>query len=322
MSEGDASFLAILFENSSTLWDALERTHELSPQAFIEQLLIFVRSHTLLNDSNQLAVFGVGRGSTTLLHATQGCLPSLSTIPLPIAETDTAAALLQRLQQSEAHGKQLAAEDNNNNEEEEAPIAWSGALLRTLCLIHKMQATATTNALSTTSTSGIGTIMNNTTANITSPGSNARILCLSSSPDDPGQYLATMNAIFAAQRANILIDACVLTGKDSSFMQQASYLTKGAYIRPAKPGALVQYLLTAFTADAASREYLRLPQASGVDFRASCFCHKKPTALGYVCSVCLSIFCEKVPACTTCGTNFPLDAVATRLQTTTAATAN
>lgn len=287
------------------------------------QLLIFVRSHSLLNDGNQLAVFGVGRGGTTLLHATQGCLPSLSTTPLPTAETDTADAVLQRLQQTEAHEKhQRAAENNNSNEKEEAPIAWSGALLRTLCLIHKMQATATNNALSTTNTSGLTTITDTTAGTIYSPGSNARILCVSSSPDDPGQYLATMNAIFAAQRAHILIDACVLAEKDSSFMQQASYLTKGAYVKPTKPGALVQYLLTAFTADAPCREYLRLPQASGVDFRASCFCHKKPTALGYVCSVCLSIFCEKVPACTTCGTNFPSNAVSARLPTTTAAAAN
>jgi len=287
------------------------------------QLLIFVRSHTLLNDGNQLAVFGVGRGGTTLLHVTQGCLPSLSATPFPIAETDTAAALLQRLQQSEAHGKQLAAEDNNNNNEEKGmPIAWSGALLRSLCLIHKMQATATSNALSSTNTSGITPSTSATTGTISSPGSNARILCVSSSPDDPGQYLATMNAIFAAQRASILIDACVLAEKDSSFMQQASYLTKGAYVRPAKPGALVQYLLAAFTADASSREYLRLPQAPKVDFRASCFCHKKPTALGYVCSVCLSIFCEKVPVCTTCGTNFPSTAVATRLPTLAPTAAN
>ena len=271
------------------------------------QLLIFVRAHTLLNEGNQLAVFGVGRGGTTLLHATQGCLPSLATTLLPLAETDTAAALLQRLQQTEAYEKQHLAATNNN---EEAPIAWSGALLRSLCLIHKMQATATNNALSTinpTQTNTIGT------SAVSIPGSNARILCISSSPDDPGQYLATMNAIFAAQRADILIDACVLAEKDSSFMQQASYLTKGAYVRPSKPGALIQYLLTACTADRPSREFLRLPHASGVDFIASCFCHKKPTALGYVCSVCLSIFCEKVPACTTCGTNFPLDAVATKL---------
>jgi hypothetical protein len=279
-----------------------------------------VRSHTLLNEGNQLAVFGVGRGGTTLLHATQGCLPSLSTTPLPLAETDTAAALLQRLQQTEAHEKELAAtEDNSNsNSDEDAPVAWSGALLRTLCLIHKMQSIATNNALSTTNPSGTTSVIGTTTAAVSSPGSNARILCISSSPDDPCQYLATMNAIFAAQRANILIDACILGEKDSSFMQQASYLTKGAYIKPTKPGAMVEYMLTAFTADAPSREYLRLPEASGVDFRASCFCHKKPTAIGFVCSVCLSIFCGNVPACSTCGTNFPVNAKPTTKLPTTA----
>ena len=208
------------------------------------QLLIFVRSHVLLNDGNQLAVFGVGRGGTTLLHTTEDCLPTLSShlaTALPPAETDTAAALLHRLQQAETHEKQLAAGKNDNDEA--LPVAWSGALLRTLCLIHKIQATAAatnpSNSTATTNPAG-------STGVVPTPGSNAhnaRILCISSSPDDPGQYLATMNAIFAAQRAEILIDACVLGEKDSSFMQQASYLTKGAYVRPAKPGALIQYLL-------------------------------------------------------------------------------
>jgi transcription initiation factor TFIIH subunit 3 len=72
-------------------------------------------------------------------------------------------------------------------------------------------------------------------------------------------------------------------------------------------------LQTAYTADAASREFLRLPRPAGVDFRASCFCHKRPTALGFVCSVCLSIFCEKVPSCSTCGAAFPAGAAATKL---------
>jgi transcription initiation factor TFIIH subunit 3 len=35
-----------------------------------------------------------------------------------------------------------------------------------------------------------------------------------------------------------------------------------------------------FSLDAATREFLRLPGAAQVDFRASCFCHKQRIDLG------------------------------------------
>ena len=41
-----------------------------------------------------------------------------------------------------------------------------------------------------------------------------------------------------------------------------------------------------------------------MDFRASCFCHKRSIDQGFVCSVCLSIFCEKCEKCSTCHTTF------------------
>ena len=34
--------------------------------------------------------------------------------------------------------------------------------------------------------------------------------------------------------------------------------------------------------------------------RAACFCHRQLVDVGYVCSVCLSIFCKFNPVCTTC----------------------
>ena len=113
-----------------------------------------------------------------------------------------------------------------------------------------------------------------------------------------------MNAIFCAQAANVPIDACLLGGGESPFLQQACSLTGGVYVRPARPAALLQYLLSVFAADGASRGALALPQPRGVDFRASCFCHKRPVETGFVCSVCLSIFCTLCAECSTCGTEF------------------
>ncbi len=40
-----------------------------------------------------------------------------------------------------------------------------------------------------------------------------------------------------------MIDACMLGGADSTFLQQATHLTGGVYLRPRHRGALLQYLL-------------------------------------------------------------------------------
>ncbi|URE18216.1 Transcription factor Tfb4 [Musa troglodytarum] len=138
-----------------------------------------------------------------------------------------------------------------------------------------------------------------------------RILCLQGSPDGPEQYVAVMNAIFSAQRSMIPIDSCVMGVQHSAFLQQASYITGGVYLKPQQLDGLFQYLSAVFATDLQSRNFLQLPKPAGVDFRASCFCHKKTIDMGYVCSVCLSIFCKHHKKCSTCGSDFsqgPTDA--------------
>ena len=43
-----------------------------------------------------------------------------------------------------------------------------------------------------------------------------------------------------------------------------------------------------------------------VDFRAACQCHSKMTDLGFVCSVCMSVYCGFRPICMTCNAHFKL----------------
>ena len=43
-----------------------------------------------------------------------------------------------------------------------------------------------------------------------------------------------------------------------------------------------------------------------VDFRAACQCHSKMTDVGYVCSVCMSVYCNFRPMCMTCNAHFKL----------------
>lgn len=131
-----------------------------------------------------------------------------------------------------------------------------------------------------------------------------RILCLHGSPDGPGQYVAIMNAIFSAQRSMVPIDSCVIGVQHSAFLQQASYITGGVYLKPQQLDGLFQYLATVFATDLHSRNFLQLPKPVGVDFRASCFCHKNTIDMGFICSVCLSIFCKHQKKCSTCGSIF------------------
>jgi transcription initiation factor TFIIH subunit 3 len=135
-----------------------------------------------------------------------------------------------------------------------------------------------------------------------------RLLALMSSSDLPLQYIPTMNAIFAAQGSGVVLDAFVLGSSDSAFLQQASHLTGGLYMRASEPAGMLEYLLGAFSADTATREAMSVTCSSQiVDYRASCFCHKQIIDTGYICSVCLSIFCKanmKATKCLTCGAPF------------------
>uniref|UniRef100_A0A671VPZ2 General transcription factor IIH subunit 3 n=1 Tax=Sparus aurata TaxID=8175 RepID=A0A671VPZ2_SPAAU len=133
----------------------------------------------------------------------------------------------------------------------------------------------------------------------------SRILVVKAAEDCARQYMNFMNVIFAAQKQNILIDACVLDS-DSGLLQQACDITGGLYLKIPQKIALAQYLLWVFLPDSEQRSQLVLPPPAHVDYRAACFCHRNLIEIGYVCSVCLSIFCNFSPICTTCETAFKI----------------
>jgi transcription initiation factor TFIIH subunit 3 len=133
----------------------------------------------------------------------------------------------------------------------------------------------------------------------------SRILIFSVSGDLANQYIPIMNAIFACQRLNIPIDILKLAG-DTVFLQQAADATGGVYMAldASTRAGLLQYLMFAYLPDQTARQHLVMPgDSAGVDFRAACFCHRRIVDIGFVCSICLSIFCEVLPdvECLTCG---------------------
>ena len=194
--------------------------------------------------------------------------------------------------------------------------ALSSTLSRALCFIHRMQRGSSSRSQR---------LLPEDATPSTAPGggdhaSRSRLLCLLASPDVTSQYIPIMNAIFCAQRSDVIIDGCKLGPKHSAFLQQAAYLTGGIYLRPSRPQALAQYLLVSCdaskllalagpllmlmrgpspvaacgsnlcarssvmqsvcAADPFSRQFLRLPRPTSVDLRASCFCHKRPIDQG------------------------------------------
>jgi len=277
MAEDDSSILIVLLETSLSLWQSPPFCT--SPEGhpgqdagnFLEQILTFVRSFLLVSESNKAAIFAVHDRSSPLLYASPGLVysPEAAGQSQIFPATQIKERLVNLISHSDMQG--------------EGP-ALAGALSRVLCYLQRIRS---------------GQVGGSREGQ-----RKARILAIQASPDVSAQYISFMNAIFSAQRHDVVIDACLVGGSHSSLLQQACQLTGGIYTRPARPAVLVEYLLTIYTGDTYSRSFLMQPQAHDVDFRASCFCHKRAIDLGFVCSVCLSIFCEVLQECSTCGTVF------------------
>lgn len=137
------------------------------------------------------------------------------------------------------------------------------------------------------------------------PTSRSRILVISASSDTATQYMNYMNVFFSAQKMSVKIDSCMIE-KDSGLLQQGADITGGMYHKVTSKHfkSLLQFLLWIFLPDPDLRSGLSLPSTQRVDYRAACFCHRQLIDIGYVCSVCLSIFCKFSPICTTCHTVF------------------
>ncbi|KAK4370832.1 hypothetical protein RND71_010307 [Anisodus tanguticus] len=231
---------------------------------FLSHVLSFLNSILLLNQMNQVVVIATGYNSCNYVFDS-------STSSMQRAE-----CLLEKLEDFVDKDESLSQE---NSVDGFGFSLLSGSLSMALCYIQRVFRSGPLHP-------------------------QPRILCLHGSPDGPRQYVAVMNSIFSAQRSMVPIDSCVIGSQHSAFLQQASYITGGVYLKPQVSDGLFQYLSTVFATDLHSRGFLQLPRPVGVDFRASCFCHKNTIDMGYICSVCLSIFCKHHKKCSTCGSNF------------------
>merc|ERR1712087_559523 len=113
--------------------------------------------------------------------------------------------------------------------------------------------------------------------------------------------IPVMNSIFAAKNLDIPIDVFIVSTHTSlQLLEQAAHLSTGIFVR-AKPATLLQQFLYLFLPTLKTRRTLNMVDQKDVDLRATCFCHRRPCDMGYVCGACLSVFCEKKPTCASCG---------------------
>ncbi|KIM69186.1 hypothetical protein SCLCIDRAFT_13298 [Scleroderma citrinum Foug A] len=282
-----ASHLSVILDLSPTQWhlSATASPHPLSLQSFLSQLFAFLNAHIASKNENTLAAFGAFPGKSAMLYATTESLvdepPPLdanSFPPFKVVDTTLLQCITREL---DAIGKL----------EDEPPCALVGALTKALCYINRIAQPP----------ASVGNV-----AEDPAIPSDPRILILSVSPDLSSSYIPIMNAIFSAQKLKVTIDVCKIYGPDTVFLQQAAHLTNGSYIYLEQRDALLQYLIMSFLPSPSVRKVLVIPKQDKIDFRAACFCHKNIVDVGFVCSVCLSIFCQPVPVCSTCRTKFPI----------------
>lgn len=272
MTDSVSSVLVVILDCDVAFWSARHKEIESAPELIsfgemVEQIMLFMNAYLMLHARNRLAFIANHPTSSKFLFPRSNA-------------GDTQGNFLENVSFLLHELKEIGKIEVTN---QVATSQFSAALSMALCYINKAKKQMPIN-----------------------DQTDYRVLVIQGSEDTASQYIPMMNCIFTAQKIGVIVDACVISKKESTFLQQATDLTNGCYLRLADAfqKAILQQLFTVFLPDRESRKLLNISLQNDVDFRASCFCHRKTIDTGYVCSVCLSIFCEFLPICTTCGTKF------------------
>ena len=282
------SALVVVLDLSPSGWEQSAQAGGPSAVDAAESLLTFVRAFFLLHAGNSVIVIATHPQGSEYLYQSPVHGTASQSAGTGALEMDTfderlhsaIVALAMRLEQDEAAG---AAEKSSGRAR--GVTQFSLAFAMAACACNRMSADKFRKTL-------------------------PRVLVLSASTDLPAQYIPVMNCIFSFQKADVLVDSFVAAQGDCALLQQAADITGGVYLRPefaaiGEKGGLLAWLMSCFLADQHTRyivdaksetktTFLRLPRPQSVDYRASCFSTGQAIEIGFVCSVCLSIF-SKVP---------------------------
>ncbi|POY70699.1 hypothetical protein BMF94_6282 [Rhodotorula taiwanensis] len=264
----------------------------LSLEGALDSVLVYANAHLALRHENEVAVFAAGPNMSRQLYSSQLAKSESAASCSATASTSTQADANTYQQFRQVDERIRTGVKDMMRDMPEQPDGTSnlvGALSMALCHVNRLNSSDTFGASSASLKKA-----------------KPRIVILSVTQDASTQYVPIMNCIFTAQKNNIQIDVCKIHGTDAVFLQQACHLTGGAYFRLQRRAGLLQYLMMGFLPGPAARRNLNQPKQEHVDLRAACFCHRRIVDIGYVCSVCLSIFCSPLPVCSTCRTKFPM----------------
>ncbi|XDG03518.1 hypothetical protein ABKA04_003133 [Annulohypoxylon sp. FPYF3050] len=317
------SLLTIIIDTNPRAWAAL--SDRITIANAVANLLVFVNAHLAYGNDNHVAVLAAHPNRAVWLYPKspnpdnnrRNGNSNRSDIEMTDADGNPASKSAERATSANKFPQFAQIEtsiltslrsliDSTTPSDLNPTTLISGALTMALSYTNKM-----TTSFQPAKTSSDPALPPSTTA-VTSAADTAtlrsRIFVLSVSDSEPAQYIPTMNAVFAASHARIAIDTLSLHGTPT-FLQQAAFITSGTFLSASSnPRGLLSYLMCGFLADAETRKTFVTPTQDTVDFRAACFCHRRVVDTGFVCSICLSIFCE-VPEgaeCLTCGTKLAL----------------
>ncbi|KAF2166035.1 hypothetical protein M409DRAFT_23762 [Zasmidium cellare ATCC 36951] len=331
------ALLTIILDTNPHAWALLEKSLPLSK--VVANLLVFINAHIAINHANRVAVLASHAERAEFLYPTPARAQSAASHANGAGDGDVSMTDGNSM----GRGGPVQAPDDANKYRPFAhiehaltsnlrdlmsrttPAALSstpatmmaGALTMALTYISKQSAalpmgntTSQFNYSDPSAMAGGNDFSSDGTRSSGAMGLTSRILILSVSGDLANQYIPVMNSIFACQRLSIPIDILKLAG-DTVFLQQAADATGGVYMaldNETRAGFL-QYLMFAYLPDQTARDHLIMPgEGEGVDFRAACFCHRRVVDIGFVCSICLSIFCEPLhdSTCLTCGSHLTM----------------
>ncbi|XP_064612823.1 general transcription factor IIH subunit 3-like isoform X2 [Liolophura sinensis] len=286
MSSDDATSLLIIIVDTNPVWWGLSQGKgdgQLTLSQCLDNVLVCANSHLMMNHKNKLAVIASHTNASHFLYPRpdldQRTTEGTETANGQTVPGDGRHELFSIVNESiRKQIKELVLSGLCGELFSDSLLA--GSMAMALCYIHRLEKEC-----------------------VAGEEMSARILIVKGSEDNPAQYMNFMNVVFTAQKQNVVIDACILDN-DSGLLQQACDITGGIYLKIPQMTGLLQYLLWVFLPDKSTRDKLTLPPKAQVDYRAACFCHRTLIDVGYVCSVCLSIFCHFSPICSTCQTTF------------------
>ena len=124
-----------------------------------------------------------------------------------------------------------------------------------------------------------------------------RIIVLTASSVETYDFVNCMNCAFAAQKLSFVVDVIDCSQSNSPSLRQLSHHTNGWYLNlspsESKRGSLSHALLYYFSSPYQARSKVSPPPPVANDMRTICICHNRLISTGYVCSVCLSVFCDE-----------------------------